>query len=397
MRSLHIYCNDLVKNSDSLIRSCTIEARDGKRITSSKVLKYELPNSILLPKNDDAEAYIIATIMLAMAEKRTLKVHGSVSRTLLSNLTEFRDAWNCWLPDLYHRIDFEATTVDDSVVTKTNRAIAAFSGGLDSTFTVWQNTQKLAGYRTQAIKACVMVHGFDIFKEDEFLSAYNTAQETLNTVNIPLYSLRTNYRSIIELNWNHTHGIALAACLNNFKQLYSTGIIAGSFTYAMSYYPHGSNPITDLLLSSSSLKILHDGAQFTKNQKVVGISKWTRGVNNLRVCYSAEQKHKNCGKCHKCIRTRMVFEANGLKIPKSLSDLRNGKAIRKLILRRRILEILFVQTLRLSKANNIRIRFKWSYYYMIYKSRILRAILKPQIVRSIGRKLYNILKGEQLT
>ncbi len=165
MRSLDIYCNDLVKNDESSIRSCTIESKDGKRITSSKILKYELPPSILLPNDDDAETYIIATIMLAMAENRTLKVHGSVSRTLLSNLTEFRDAWNCWLPDVYHKIDFEATTIDDSVETKNNGAIATFSGGLDSTFTVWQHTQKLAGYRSQDIKACVFVHGFDIFKE----------------------------------------------------------------------------------------------------------------------------------------------------------------------------------------------------------------------------------------
>ena len=136
MRTLDIHCNDLIKNNDRIIRGCTIEARDGNRIISSKVLNYELPSSIIPPDDNDAEAYLIAIILTAMAENRTLKVHGSVSRKLLSNLTEFRDAWNCWLPDVYHNIDFEATTIDDSVETKNNSAIAAFSGGLDSTFTV---------------------------------------------------------------------------------------------------------------------------------------------------------------------------------------------------------------------------------------------------------------------
>ena len=392
MRSLDIYCNDLVKNNDGSIRSCTIESKDGKRITSSKILKYELPSSILLPKDSDAEAYIIATIMLAMAEKRTLKVHGSVSRILLSNLTEFRDAWNCWLPDVYHKIDFEATTIDDSLEKKNNGAIAAFSGGLDSTFTVWQNTQKLAGYRSQAIKACVMVRGFDIFKEDEYISAFNTAQETLDTVDVLLYPLRTNYRSIVESDWNHTHGIALASCLNNFKRLYSIGIIAGSWNYAMSYYPHGSNPITDLLLSSSEFDILHDGAQFTRNQKVMVISLWKAGVNNLRVCFSGKVKDINCGICNKCIRTRLNFEANGFEIPKSIPKLTNGKAIRKLILREKPWTELYSQTLRLAKINNIKISFKWSYYYMLYKSQIIRRILKPKFVREIGRNLYNKIK-----
>ena len=395
MQSLDIYCNDLVKNNDGSIRSCTIERKDGNRIISSDVLEYELPSSILLPKDNDAEAYFIANILSAMAEKRTLKVHGSVSRTLLSNLTEFRDAWNCWLPDVYHNIDFEATTIDDSIDNKNNGAIAAFSGGLDSTFTVWQHSQKLAGYRSQDIKACVMVHGFDIFKENEYLSAYRKAQETLNSIKIPLSPLRTNYRSIIELNWLHTFGIALASCLNNFKKLCSIGIIAGSWSYNYNYYPHGTNPITDSLLSSSSIKILHDGGQFTRNQKVMGISLWKAGVNNLRVCFSGKEKDINCGKCEKCIRTKLHFEANGFGIPESLPNLKNGKAIRKLILRRRIDDILFIQTLALAKNNNIRIGYKWSYYYMILKSRIIRGIIKPKIVRSIGKKLYILLKWKK--
>ena len=397
MRSLHIYPNESTIIKDRKIRICTIEAKDGNRITSSKVLQYELPSSIIMPEDNDAEAYIIATILLAMAENRTLKVHGSVSRTLLSNLTEFRDAWNCWLPDVYHRINFEATTIDEAVKTKNNAAIAAFSGGLDSTFTVWQHSQKLAGYRSQDIRACVMVRGFDIFKENEYKSAFNQAQDTLNDINIPLYPLRTNYRSIIELDWNHTHGTALASCLNNFKKLYSTGMIAGTFSYEFTRYPIGSNPITDPLLSSSSLKILHDGAKYYRDQKVREISKWKEGIKNLRVCFSGKQKHINCGECEKCIRTRMTFEANGLEMPDSFPNLTNGKAIRKVIITTQYLDKGYTNALRLSKVNHNKINFKWSYYYLILKSRIIRGIKKSNTVRSIGRKLYNIIKGEQLT
>ncbi|MFC1760034.1 hypothetical protein ACFLZD_00775 [Candidatus Neomarinimicrobiota bacterium] len=389
MRSLDIYCNDSKHSNDSIVRSCTIEAKDGERIISSKVLNFELPSSIQVPNDNDAEAYLIATILLAMAENRTLKVHGSVSRTLLSNLTEFRDAWNCWLPDVYHNIDFEATTIDDSVETKNNSAIAAFSGGLDSTFTVWRNTQKLAGYRSQDIKACVMVRGFDIFKENEYLNAFNQAQDTLNDVSIPLYPLRTNYRSIIELDWNHTHGTALASCLNNFKKLYSTGIIAGSYHYKLNYYPCGSNPITDLLLSSSTLKILHDGAKYTRGEKILAVSKWKIGVNNLRVCYSGERQDTNCGECGKCVQARAIFIVNGLEIPESMPELKNGQAIRKVFIPELNLEKGYKQDFKIAKINKIRVNFKWSYYYMIYKSKIIRGILKPKVVRTILKKIYN--------
>jgi len=391
MHSLDIYCNDLIKNDESSVRSCTIESKDGKRITSSKILKYELPHDILLPEDNDAEAYIIATILLAMAENRTLKIHGSVSRTLLSNLTEFRDAWNCWLPDIYHKIDFEATIIDDSIYTNNNEAIAAFSGGLDSTFTVWQHSQKLAGYRTQNIKACMFVHGFDIFRREEYDSAFNVAQKTLASIDIPLFPIRTNYRSIIEQNWSDTHGIALTACINNFKNIYSIGIIAGSFPYNYNIYPHGSNPITDPLLSSSSSKIIHDGGQFVKHKKALGISDWKIGVQNLRVCYSAEQRNKNCGACFKCIQTNLYFESNNIKRPKSIPIVKNGKVIRQLIIRRPEIAQYFIDALKFAKTNSQSVNYKWSYYYMLYKSKIIREILKVGYVRLIGKKLYNTL------
>ena len=389
MRSLNIYCNDTIKDSEIVIRSCTLEAKDGERLSSSTVLKYELPATIGLPDDNDAEAYLIATILKAMAEKRTLKVHGSVSKTLLSNLTEFRDAWNCWLPDLYHNIDFEATNIDDSVIVQNNAAIAAFSGGLDSTFTVWRNTKKLAGYRNQDIKACVMVQGFDIFKKHEYIKAFNQAQDTLNDINIPLLPLNTNFRTVCKQDWNDTHGVALASCLNNFKRSYSIAIIAGSYNYYV--YPNGSNPLTDSLLSSSELRIVHDGAKFNRHQKTLGVSNWTKGVNNLRVCYSGLQRHVNCGRCGKCIQTRLRFVVNGLDAPRSIPILKNGLAIRKIFLPSLSLEKGYNQDFKIAKINKIRIKFKWSYYYMIYKSKLLRGIKKisPKIIRNIGKKLYH--------
>jgi hypothetical protein len=393
MKSLNIYCNNNVKNSDKIIRSCTIEAKNGKRKEYSKVLKFELPLSIE-PPDGDAEPYLIATILAAMAEKRTIKVHGSVSRTLLSNLTEFRDAWNCWLPDLYHDIDFEATNIDDSTVSLNNDAILSYSGGLDSTYTAWRHTHGLAGYRNHRIKACIMVRGFDIFKKEEFISAFNQAQDTLNDLGIPLMPINTNYRSIFKQDWNDIHGIALASCLNNFKALYSTAIIAGTYNYKK--YPYGSNPLSDPLLSSSAMNIVNDGAKFTRDQKAVAISKWNKGVNNLRVCYSGIERHINCGICGKCIHTRLRFKIHGLEEPKSIPKLKNGKAIRKIFLPYIGLEIGYKEDFKVAKKNKIKIQFKSSYYYMIYRSKIIRGIkiVSPKILRNFLKKLYYRFTGK---
>ena len=57
---------------------------------------------------------------------------------------------------------FTADEVVDAEPARSARAIAAFSGGLDSTCTAIRHTRGLAGWRTEALGALLLVHGFDI-------------------------------------------------------------------------------------------------------------------------------------------------------------------------------------------------------------------------------------------
>ena len=97
--SMHLYLEAF--QSDIVTRQCRIERRNAAQTTSSEVLWYSMPMSEGLPPEEDGEPFLLACMLQAMAEKRSLFVHGSASRELLSNLTEFRNAWHCWRPDDY--------------------------------------------------------------------------------------------------------------------------------------------------------------------------------------------------------------------------------------------------------------------------------------------------------
>ncbi len=61
------------------------------------------------------------------------------------------------------------------------RAIAAFSGGVDSTYTIWRHTMGGAERLTRKIEAGLLVHGFDIPLEQvqQFERCFNRRQKNV--------------------------------------------------------------------------------------------------------------------------------------------------------------------------------------------------------------------------
>ncbi|MGD1714803.1 hypothetical protein [Dapis sp. BLCC M172] len=286
MKILNLYPQPLEQVGTYVRRSCKIERQDDDQIINSRILWYEFPEIENLPTDTDSESYLIAVIMEAMLENRKIVVHGTVSRELLANLTEYRDAWCCWLPQVYHPVDFQVDEIVDNVV-RLPSAVCAFSGGVDATFSVWRHGKNKNGYRSQAIKTCAMVHGFDIPLQDEevFVTAFNQASATLKSIDIPLLPIRTNFRKVIWTNWEHVFAAALVAALQNFKKIVGTCLIGSSEPYKSLVFPWGSSPITDNLLSSEEFRVLHDGATHSRTQKVATINEWKEGCDNLRVCW----------------------------------------------------------------------------------------------------------------
>ena len=69
------------------------------------------------------------------------------------------------------------------------------------------------------------------------------------------------------------------------------------------------------LFSTDGFRVVHDGAGFSRTQKVQVISAWPAGVENLRVCWEGNRPGGNCGRCEKCLRTMLNFRAVGAGLP----------------------------------------------------------------------------------
>ncbi|MGS0695186.1 hypothetical protein [Shewanella sp. 0m-4] len=297
-------------------RRCKIIRTEQDGSTNETLLWFQFDKNITPPHDEDCNSYLLATIMDAMKERRSIEVRGSVSKELLSNLVEYQAAWSKWLPETYQSINITCQQVREQQA-KVDGAICAFSGGVDATFSVWMHSQKRNSYRSQDIKLCSLVHGFDIPIEDEtaFSNARNTIHETLSNIDLTLFPIKTNFRKISRVNWEHSHACALISALGNFKNSAGTCIIGSSEPYSSLVIPWGSSPITDHLLSSDDFSVIHDGASHSRTEKVKDISDWQTGLKNLRVCWQGDLKDRNCGKCEKCVRTKLNFLATNTPIP----------------------------------------------------------------------------------
>ncbi len=316
-----------------ITRACRIERHDGRLRAGSTTLWYSLPDLGAGEPEEPAEAYLVAAMVQAMSEARALRVHGAVSAELLDNLTEFRDVWHRLDPNRYARIELSAERVTPrgTFRQRGDGVVAPYSGGVDSTFTIWRHLRGLAGHRTRRITHAVLVQGFDIPLADDaaFGSMRRRAERLLGEVGIALVPVRTNFREALPYPWPLVHGPALVSCLQQCRPVCSEGLIASSDTYDTMVLPSGSNVVADPLLASASLNIVHDGAGHDRSAKVREIVNWEAGVAALRVCWEGEHKERNCGACEKCVRTMLSFLANGLPVPECFDRRLTLAAVRR--------------------------------------------------------------------
>lgn len=263
-----------------------------------------------------ADAYVLGSLLTWMTQGGRVHVHGAVSRTLLSNLDEWQAALHSWLPGRYFPVAFTADDVVDVSPAPGAPAMSAYSGGLDATCTAIRHARGLVGWRTEELRALLMVHGFDIAldRRDEFDGARERARRAADELGLELRGVATNFRDL-DQEWELAHGLGLAATLQLFSSEFGVGLIGSGASYPRLSLPWGSNPLTDPLMSSGTMRIFHDGAALTRTDKARLVATEPLLLAQLRVCWQGEELSRNCGRCEKCVRTYWALHIAGVRQP----------------------------------------------------------------------------------
>lgn len=249
-----------------------------------------------------ADAFLLGTLFGASRLAGALCLHARATRELAENLDRLQALWVKRRPDKYHRISIECDGLDPGVPA-TGPSILTYSGGLDSSYSLFRATKTPSSDEDAAapVGSAVMVHGADVPVEevDAFEVAFARSKRMTDSRRVPLVRVVTNLR-IVKQNWTHSSNTALAAILGLFRSRFSCGRIAVGFTpeEARAWWPQD---LTDPpLLSSPAFPILGDGYEADRFEKMAAVAAWPEALESLRVCYRPGSWTGNCGDCFKC-------------------------------------------------------------------------------------------------
>jgi hypothetical protein len=294
------------RNSHSVTRTATFNSLAGQR----RVF-FEISGDVLPPPLQVHDFAVLSALIVAMREGRPVHVEGPVTETLIRGLEEFQEAWALWRTK-YTPVRITADQIMPAEAQTTRRGMFAFSGGVDGTFALLRHHKARAGLRTARPIGAMLIHGFDIplGEQDAFDRARANVAEVIGALGLPLSVVRTNWQSEACTAWLQEYLAGLSACLHQFRGFANVGVLGAGEDYAHLTQPWGSNnPITNHLLSGSGFEIHTEGGGFTRTQRVRLICDYPEIAAKLRVCWEGPMTGGNCGRCEKCIRTKLNLMA----------------------------------------------------------------------------------------
>lgn len=272
---------------------------------------FDVPERCAGDLSNTGDPWLICLAPLAATLGEPLRIALPVDRLLARNVRELMAIWAHWYPSLFE-VPLELEAADLDAAPAARRTGAFFSGGVDSFFTILRNDEP--GSRFLPADELILVGGFDfpLERADAFERHRERMREAARELGKEFVDVVTNLREtrLREANWADVwHGPALAAVGLALESRYRLLLIASTSPYR-ELEPWGSHPMTDALLSTRATIVIHDGAEFTRLDKVGYLSRSEVAQRWLHVCFR-EVSDQNCGRCRKCLLTMMALALFG--------------------------------------------------------------------------------------
>ncbi len=276
-------------------------------------LWYELPGDLEDRLSPAADGFLMALLLQAMSLGEDIQVEGAVSARLLRTSRIYQSIFSAWFPGAFRPVGIiPRTTVVAPTIGAPPAVATAFSGGVDSTFTLLSHSGGNETGTAYRITHALFVHGFDIpLTAPEVFDAWaGRFRASLLPLGVELIEVRTNVRQFVDrLPWVWTHGSALGSVALILEAMLTRFYIPASASYT-DLEPWGSHPITDPLMSTESMEIHHDGC-LPRVDKILRIADWSGAKSGLRVCWEHPDSSRNCCRCHNCVMTMIGLELAG--------------------------------------------------------------------------------------
>jgi hypothetical protein len=270
-----------------------------------------------------ADAFLTACFPLAAVHGESrVRIEGQPCPMLVDGLRTVHAWWESWggMPGPAPAVE-TLPRGRGQTSTGPRRAACFLSGGVDGLHMLMRNRRTYRQDDPAYIRDALLIHGFDIGKRardpenGRFRMAIERLQPLAAEAGVRIIPCRTNLRHLPTKPdfWTHRYNVAALTAVGHAAAYGPRFLfIAGAYHLA-NPVPMGSHPAVDGLFSSQRVTVIHEGARFSRVDKVRELAAWPVALEILRVCPANVGDHANCGVCEKCLGTRLELLAAGVE------------------------------------------------------------------------------------
>ena len=142
---------------------------------------------------------------------------------------------------------------------------------------------------------------------------WERTEHVVSKLNLPLLEVDSNFQSVVPQNHYFSHTYMDAFAIYALQKLWRVYYYAGAYPFNRFALDNNTQiPAAkfDLFLwncfSTSRLRIIPEGCEYSRHEKIKFIADFPIVQKNLHVCTA---KEFNCGVCPKCLRTLLAIDA----------------------------------------------------------------------------------------
>lgn len=271
------------------------------------------------------DPFLLVPMYLAMYHGAELCIEGRVSKLLYDNMVHYGQAILCdFSGDLQH----VPVAVDGFVSLEGGSSIGAgISCGVDSLSTIkdrFVDEDDPCCRITDLFLFNCGTHG-DYGKEStnrQFAALLKENGKAAKELGLPLHAVNSNLHSFTHFIGEQKMGyFAIYSCILSIAKMLRRYYVSSSYSYGEQLRFHDQARDFDMaeycegiivpLVQTEKFRIVLDGAQYRRSQKVSNIVDWVISRKYLNVCVNSEREGHNCSVCSKCKRTLIALESLG--------------------------------------------------------------------------------------